>query len=110
VFPYKSSSNRFALDKGSFFSADIYCLLLKNESSYSYNFLLRLLNSRVYEYYFKTFAKKLGDNLYEYYPNNLMKLRIPPFTNIEEETDAFLSKYFELTSSEMSIIKQYSKD
>ena len=29
VFPFKASNNRFALDKGSYFSADVYALVLK---------------------------------------------------------------------------------
>ena len=36
-----------------------------------------LLNSRLYNYYFKSYGKKLGDKLYEYYPNTLLRLGIP---------------------------------
>lgn len=78
IFPYKSSCSRFALDKGSYCSADIYGMLIKEGiCSVSYEFLLGLLNSSLYEFYFKSFAKKLGDNLYDYYPNTVMRLMVP---------------------------------
>lgn len=79
VFPYKSSTGRFALDKGNYSSADVYGMYLKDEykDKFSYEFLLGLLNSRVYEFYFKSFGKKLGADLYDYYPNTVMRLCIP---------------------------------
>ena len=42
-----------------------------------------LLNSRLYDYYFKYYAKKLGNNLYEYYPTTILKLKIPIFKQKE---------------------------
>lgn len=80
IFPYKSSNNRFALDeKGHYFSADIYSIVINYNffSTYSYEFLVCLLNTKLYEFYFKTFGKKLGGALYEYYPNTIMRLQIP---------------------------------
>jgi adenine-specific DNA-methyltransferase len=108
VFPYKASSSRFALDKGSYFSADVYSLLLKDAVPFTYEYILKLLNSSVYEYYFKTFAKKLGEDMYEYYPNNLMKLCIPTMMDIEGDADSFLYSFFELNDSEINIIEQYT--
>lgn len=107
VFPYKASKNRFALDKGSFFSADVYCLTLKEAVPFTYKFLLKILNSKVYEYYFKTFAKKLGEDIYEYYPNNIMKLCLPTMMDIPSDVDGFLYNYFQLEASEIEIIEQY---
>lgn len=103
VFPYKSKNNRFALDKGSYFSADVYALILKEECEYDYDFILKVLNSPLYEFYFKTFAKKLGENLYEYYPNTLMEILIPPkdFTIMDEEG---LFRYFSISESEKETI------
>ncbi len=86
VFPYKATHNRFAIDEGRcYFSADVYGLILKPRLYHQVNeeFLVMLLNSRLYNYYFKSFGKKLGDKLYEYYPNTLLRLGIP---NIKEET------------------------
>lgn len=108
VFPFKASSNRFALDKGSYFSADVYCLLLKDGVPFTYEFLLKLLNSKIYEYYFKTFAKKLGEDLYEYYPNNLMKLCIPTMMDITGDSNSFLYSFFGLDKTEIAIIEQYT--
>ena len=66
VFPYKSSHNIFAVDKGSYFSADIYCLLLKENSFFSYDFLVKILNSKLYGFYYKNYSKKIGGELYEF--------------------------------------------
>lgn len=104
VLPYKSSSNRFALDKGSFFSADVYALILNTDRPFSYDYLLKVLNSDVYEFYFKSFGKKLGENLYEYYPNNLMKLCIPTEFDINKEEDLY--EFFNFTDREVNIIKE----
>ena len=78
IFPYKSASNRFAIDEGSYSSADVYGLYLKEKYSgtLSYEFLIGVLNSKLYEFYFKSFAKKLGDDMYEYYPNTVLRLKV----------------------------------
>lgn len=77
VFPYKAEHNRFAIDSnGCFFSADIYGMKLKDDKI-SYAALIGILNSKLYEVYFKCFAKKLGDKIYDYYPNTVMRLYIP---------------------------------
>jgi len=104
VFPFKASSNRFALDKGSYFSADVYALILKECAPFTYDFLLYLLNSKIYEFYFKTFAKKLGEDAYEYYPNNLMKLCIPSIMDYNEVDENYLYDYFEFSEEEKNII------
>ncbi|KZL93742.1 Eco57I restriction-modification methylase domain-containing protein [Clostridium magnum] len=106
IFPYKSSTNRFALDKGSYFSADVYSLVLKEHTVFSYDYLLYLLNSKLYEFYFKTFGKKLGENLFEYYPNKLMKLSIPYIADYNSQMDeSYLYKFFELSKDEINIVE-----
>ncbi len=58
IFPYKASKNKFYLDKkGTYFSADIYALTINKEETIDYNSLLIILNSDIYEFYFKTFVK-----------------------------------------------------
>lgn len=122
VFPYKSKNNRFALDtKGNFCSADVYSFILKEDiEGYTLPFLLGVLNSNIYEFYFKLFAKKMGRGIYDYYPNTVMELRIPDYEAckgieplsielielyqnsiakekikaLEEEIDSILSAYF----------------
>ncbi|WP_050741475.1 Eco57I restriction-modification methylase domain-containing protein [Acetobacterium bakii] len=94
VFPYKANKNRFAIDdQKCYFSADVYGLILKPRLYHGVTeeFLVILLNSQLYNYYFKSFAKKLGDKLYEYYPNTLLKLGIPDIT--EENTKLFKEFY-----------------
>lgn len=107
MFPYKSNSNKFAIDSGSYFSADIYCITLKRTDIFNYNDLLYILNSTVYEFYFKTFAKKLGQDVYEYYPSNLMKLKIPLLNFHFSNTDnnKYLYKFFEFTANEINVIE-----
>lgn len=109
IFPYKSSNNRFILDKGKYFSADVYCLILRKNVPFTYTYLISLLNSKVYQYYFQTFAKKLGDNIYEYYPNNLMRLCIPTMGHKEEFDDEDLYRFFIFNKEEISIIEEYTK-
>ncbi|MGL4730064.1 MAG: Eco57I restriction-modification methylase domain-containing protein [Clostridium sp.] len=106
IFPFKASGNKFSLDCGSYFSADVYALILKEDIEFKYESLLLILNSKLYDFYFKTFAKKLGEDLYEYYPNNLMKLYIPKinFNEINNEED--LIKYFNFTDDEIKIINE----
>ena len=104
VFPFKASSNRFALDTGSYFSADVYALTLKEDAAVTYDFLLYILNSKIYEFYFKTFAKKLGEDAYEYYPNNLMKLCIPTMMEYKGKDENYLYDYFHLSEEEKEII------
>lgn len=104
IFPYKSSNNRFAVDTGSYFSADVYGMYLKSALPYNYEFLVSILNSKVYEFYFKSYAKKLGEYLYDYYPNTVMKLMIPPMHKIEGDIDSYLFKYFQLSEEEIEII------
>jgi adenine-specific DNA-methyltransferase len=105
IFPYKSSENRFALNNGSYFSADVYALTIKQGSNITYELLLQLLNSKVYEFYFKSFAKKLGGELYEYYPHNLLSLKIPSFSSDVAINEQRLYKIFELTPEEINIIE-----
>ena len=104
IFPFKASSNRFALDKGSYFSADVYALTLKENVPFTYDFLLYLLNSTIYEFYFKTFAKKLGEDAYEYYPNNLMKLCVPAMIDVKGKDENYLYEYFNFSEEEKKII------
>ena len=106
IFPYKSSDNRFSIDKGSYFSADVYCLILKANVPFTYEYLLKILNSDVYEYYFKSFAKKLGENQYEYYPNNIMKLCIPTMIDENSTDNSWLYEYFELDENEIKLINE----
>ena len=79
-------------------------MTLKESLPYTYDFLLYILNSKIYEFYFKTFAKKLGEDAYEYYPNNLMKLCIPAMMDYKGKDDDYLYDYFDFSEEEKKII------
>lgn len=89
VYPFKSKNNRFALDtKGNFCSADVYSFILKeNTVDYTLPFLLGVLNSHFYDFYFKLFAKKMGSGVYDYYPNTVMDLKLPAYKECREIED-----------------------
>jgi adenine-specific DNA-methyltransferase len=89
------------------------------KNSISYEFLVGVLNSSIYEFYIKTIAKKLGDDLYEYYPNKIMTLKIPEYIreiedevlnkndDIRDRVDKILMKHFGITDDEYKVIKDW---
>lgn len=91
-------------------------MFLKNTS---YEYICGVLNSRIYEFYIKSMAKKLGDNMYEYYPNKIMRIKIPEYIkeveeevkNVKEDTinriDMILCRFFNITSEEYEIIRSW---
>jgi len=103
LFPYKAPANLFVYDADDhFFSADVYCM--KPKAAYAEGLdmekLAMLLSSRLYDSYFKTYAKKLGRDLYEYYPNTVMQMRIPSLEDLngfESEEDIYV--YFGLPAA-----------
>ncbi len=109
IFPYKCNKNKFIIDIGSYFSADIYALRLKEECKknldMNHEFLLYILNSKTYNFYFKTFAKKLGGDIYEYYPNTIMRLKIPNISYFCEFTEDELYKFFNFNNNEIDTIE-----
>ncbi len=87
MYPYKSKENRFAIDYNkSYCSADVYSFYIKDEyiEEFSYEYLVGILNSSIYDRYFKVFAKKMGKNLYDYYPNKVMQTCIFKDKNYEK--------------------------
>lgn len=79
MYPYKSIENRFAIDyNNSYCSADIYSFIIKEnyKDIFSYEYIVGILNSSVYDKYFKLIAKKMSKGIYDYYPNKVMKLKI----------------------------------
>lgn len=87
MYPYKSNYNKFAIDNNnSFSSADIYSFFIKEEYEdiFSYEYLVGILNSKVYDRYFKMIGKCMGNKIYDYYPNKVMKLKIFKDENYDE--------------------------
>jgi adenine-specific DNA-methyltransferase len=80
VYPYKSRDSRFTVDRaGSYCSADVYMLKLKKEyeSSVTLDYVAAILSSKLFEFYFKCYAKRISVNLYDYYPNTVLRMKIP---------------------------------
>ena len=48
----------------------------KYKDEFSYEYLVGLLNSKVYDKYFKIIGKEMGKKIFDYYPNRVMKLKI----------------------------------
>ena len=90
MYPYKCGENRFAIDyDNNFCSADVYSFYIKEEytKEFSYEYLVGILNSKVYDKYFKMTAKKISRKLYDYYPNKVMKMNIFKDYNYEKIED-----------------------
>lgn len=93
IWPYKSGRNHFYLDRmHSCFSADIYGMIV-SDPRWSLNLLTVLLNTTFYDRLFKSYAKKLGYNLYEYYPNRVLALPLPDPKRLEQAVFDRLEDY-----------------
>ncbi len=118
IFPYKAKNNIFFHDTDKYLcSADIYSLIV-NEEKILYNYIIGYLNSSIFEFVFKSNAKKVGERLYEYYPNKLenMQIFIPEDKNDKILTikdkiyvENYLEKMFNITGEEKYIIEQSIK-
>jgi adenine-specific DNA-methyltransferase len=87
VCRFKAECNTFAFDTGGlYFSADITLVALKEElrGRFKTKYILALLNSRLLDYHYKTYAK-LMDYRYEYYPQSVSLLRIKQGTESEQK-------------------------
>ena len=93
VHPYKASENRFAIDdNGNFFSADVYLMLPKPGFEYYLEYLTAVLNSSIYDMYFKSFGKRMGAKIFDYYPNKVMEMKVYIPEN-KAEVDAIVKLY-----------------
>ncbi len=118
IFPYKSKQNNFYYDQNAYYcSADIY-LMNSFPEGLPLDYLLSYLNSEVFEFYLKCQVKKVGVNIYEYYPNKLNNLKIylpqkdmaQNFSNLENfSIEIFMKKLFNIDEHEVNIIKNYIK-
>ncbi|WIV11355.1 N-6 DNA methylase [Proteiniborus sp. MB09-C3] len=102
LFPYKASANEFTIEYGEMCcSADVYIISLRDNyiNKISLEYLLAFLNSSLFEFYFKSVAKKLNEGMYEYYPNKLMTLKIKigvEMESIENKVKKIMNLYYEL--------------
>ena len=118
MFPFKAENNRFAIVYDEMLcSADVYIINIEHPfSPVSLEYLAAFLNSSVFEFYFKSVGKKVGENQYDYYPNKIMNLRIKignNTKNIENEVQelARLYKQLDIKNKEdkynISIMEKY---
>ena len=118
IFPYKSKQNNFYYDDEAYYcSADIY--LMNNFSKdIPVDYLISYLNSEIFEFYLKCQVKRVGRNVYEYYPNkiNNLKIYLPKeymaqnFSDLENiSIEIFMKKVFNINEKEVNIIKNYIK-
>lgn len=80
---YKASQNTFALDENKYYSsADTTIVVLKKAfaKEYDLKFILALVNSKLLDFYFKSYGK-LMDYRFEYYPGPVGQLRIKKAKN-----------------------------
>ncbi|MEL7648040.1 MAG: N-6 DNA methylase [Sedimentibacter sp.] len=117
IFPYKAKNSNFYYDENAFFcSADVY-LMNGIKSGVNTDYLVSYLNSSMFEFYFKSQAKKVGNGLYEYYPNKLNNIKFYlPQENIQLNlsdlgkisVEIFLKKVFNINEEEVkNIIYKY---
>lgn len=132
---YKASQNTFALDTNKYYSsADTTIVVLKNEykEQYDLKYLLAIVNSKLLDFYFKSYGK-LMDYRYEYYPGPVGMLMIKKTSptkqkefvalvdqilalkkenpsadtaTLEADIDKLVYKLYELTPEEIELVKQ----
>lgn len=110
MYPYKSSNNKFAIDENNnFSSADVYSFYIKEEyeTIFSYEYIVGILNSKIYDKYFKMIGKCMGKEIYDYYPNKVMKIKIFKDQNYSEIEN--LSKKIISIKKEVELSKNYIK-
>ncbi|WP_343343914.1 Eco57I restriction-modification methylase domain-containing protein [Terrisporobacter petrolearius] len=110
MYPYKSSNNKFAIDdNNNFSSADVYSFYIKEEyeNVFSYEYIVGILNSEIYDRYFKMIGKGMGNKIYDYYPNKVMKLKI--FKDENYSKIEALSKKIISIKKEVELIKNNTK-
>ncbi|MCX6149006.1 MAG: Eco57I restriction-modification methylase domain-containing protein [Ignavibacteriales bacterium] len=133
VCRFKASKNTFALDEKKFYSsADTTIVALKKEyaKEYDLKFILALVNSKLLDFYFKSYGK-LMDYRFEYYPGPVGQLRIKKAKNqndfvkivekiiavkskdqqtdtneLEKKIDELVYKLYGLTEEEIKIVEQ----
>lgn len=116
MYPYKSNNNKFAIDNNnSFSSADVYSFYLKEEyeNIFSYEYLVGILNSKIYDRYFKMIGKCMGNRIYDYYPNKVMKLKIfkdKNYSEIEALSKKIISNKIQVKTIKSNIKLQGKKN
>lgn len=112
MYPYKSIENKFAVDYDNLYSsADVYSFYLKDEykEEFSYEYIVALLNSSIYDKYYKINAKKMSRGIYDYYPNKVMKMKIfkgDNYEKIEEYSKKIMEKKLNISDNIDKLIQK----
>ncbi|MEO5776811.1 MAG: Eco57I restriction-modification methylase domain-containing protein [Flavobacterium sp.] len=129
---FKASQNTFAFDDNKYYSsADTTIVVLKKDfaKEFDLKFLLALVNSKLLDFYFKSYGK-LMDYRFEYYPGPVGQLRIKKASNqkdfvkivdeiliakskdntadtssLETEIDELVYELYKLTPEEKEIVR-----
>ncbi|MDW7669271.1 MAG: TaqI-like C-terminal specificity domain-containing protein, partial [Bacillota bacterium] len=95
---------------GYFCSADVYIASLKNDKLV-YENIVKYLNSRIFHFICSIELKKVGQDLYEFYPYSLKKLPIINKKYLIDHTlygyiqyEEYLNNIFNLNKEEINII------
>jgi len=111
IFPYKAKKPIFFHDiNGYFCSADIYVASLKHDDIIHEN-VVKYLNSHIFQFICSIELKKVGQDLYEFYPYSLKRL---PIINKKYLIDSkeygyicyekYLNEIFNLNKEEINLI------
>lgn len=112
MFPYKSQYNKFAIDTQNYYgSADVYSFYIKEKykTQFSYEYLVALLNSKIYDKYFKIIGKEMGNKIFDYYPNKVMKLKIFKDENYDK-IEQLSKQIIALSKQKMDIINKLEEE
>ncbi|MCG2420469.1 N-6 DNA methylase [Aequorivita sp. F47161] len=108
---YKAPHNTFVIDyNGNYSSVDTTIVQLNEEwkEKVDYDYLLGILNSKLLDYFFKSYAKVM-DYRYEYYPNPVGKLMIKIANSSEQlKVKELVIKIRNSINEQTQIIKQTS--
>lgn len=112
MYPYKSRENKFAVDYDNLYSsADVYSFYLRDEfkEEFSYEYIVAILNSSIYDKYYKINAKKMSRGIYDYYPNKVMKMKIfkgDNYEKIEEYSKKIMEKKLNISDNIDKLIQK----
>ena len=106
---YKAPFNTFVLDTNRHYSSVDTTIVQINQEwieKIDYQYLLGILNSKLLDYFFKSYAKVM-DYRYEYYPNPVGKLRIKIADSTKQSVvKKLVIKICDLINQRATIIKQ----
>jgi adenine-specific DNA-methyltransferase len=111
VCRFKASNNTFALDDNKYYSsADTTIVVLKEKfkKDYDLKFVLALVNSKLLDFYFKSYGK-LMDYRFEYYPSPVGQIRIKKADNQQdfvEIVDQILASKRDFPNADTTILEQ----